>query len=148
MVGSQNATADFVVSPGAGRLLQTSIGELHSTLELAQIKGAVISAMQRVGGEVIVCTDWRQIRVFAPEVADALVSMFSVTNRRVLRGAILLASHNATLGLQLERVLQAAHSKSRRSFYDPEQMLAWLAEVLTPDELQSAEAFIRHRSSA
>lgn len=142
---SQNVTADFTVSQGVGRLLRTSIGELHSTFELAQVKAAVISAMQQAGDEVVVCTDWRRIHIFAPDVADGLVSMFSVTNRRVLRGAILLPDQNATLGLQLERVLQAAHNRARRSFQDPEPMLAWLAEVLTPEELQSAEAFIHRR---
>lgn len=133
----------FTIEHSVGRLVCTSIGELASLFEFAQIKAAVISTMQRAGNEVVVCTDWRRIRVFAPDIADALVAMFTVTNRRVLRGGILLGSSNATLGLQLERVLHSAHSKSRRSFDDPELMLTWLGEVLTAVELQCAKEFIR-----
>lgn len=146
MGSPQDAPLDFTIEHAVGRLVRTSIGELTSMFEVAQIKAAVINAMQQTGDEVVVCTDWRRIRVFAPEIAEALVSMFTVTNRRVLRGALLLSPGNATLGLQLERVLHAAHNTSRRAFRDPALMLAWLGEVLTPDELQSAEAFIRRPS--
>jgi hypothetical protein len=140
-----NPDFDFLVEHAVGRLIRTSIGELNSIYQVTQIKAAVIGEMQRAGDAVIVCTDWRRIHVFAPDIADALISMFTVTNRRVLRGAILLAAENATLTLQLERVLQTSHNIARRAFRDPEFMLRWLGAVLTPAELECAQEFIRGR---
>lgn len=138
---------EFHVHNGVGRLIATSIGRVNHPRQVGQIAHAMFDAFQRCPGQAVICTDWRPIRVFAPEVADAVIEMLSTTNKRLLRGAILLAPDNATLGLQVERLLHAANNPVRKTFRASDKMLSWLAEVLTPAELECAKKFLLTSSS-
>ncbi len=136
------APAGFLIRCPVGRLVTTRAVQVRSVEEARSIRAAVGQAIMGRASGVIMCTDWRAIRVFAPEVADALLDMFKGTNARVIRGALLLPSGNATFGLQLERLLREAGNSARRAFRDTDAMLAWLGEVLDDDEARSAAEFL------
>jgi hypothetical protein len=133
---------EFHVENGVGRLITTSIGRLNHPRQVGQIVHAMFDAFQRCPGQAVICTDWRALHIFAPEVANALIEMLSTTNKRVLRGAILLTPDNATLGLQVDRLIQAANNPVRKTFRATDKLLTWLAEVLTPSELDAAQKFL------
>ncbi len=125
-----------------GRLIQTRLYALQHPRQVIQVQTAVIQALARLSRDAIICTDWRKIDVFAPEVAEAVIGMLNVTNGRVQRGAILLHPDKATFNLQVERVLRDANNPARKSFRNAEKLLAWLSAILEPNELDCAHEFL------
>jgi hypothetical protein len=103
---------------------------------------AMAKVLEKVENRAVICADWRAIDVFGPEVAEAVVHMLAVTNAKVLQSAILLEPRKATFNLQVERLMRDAKNSSRKSFRDTRKMVAWLAEFLEPNELQSAKDFL------
>ena len=133
---------NFVVDCKVGRLVQTRLRSLQNARQVMQVQIAMAQALERAGKGAVVCSDWRMVDVFSPEVCDALVTMLTVTSGLVRRGAILLQPQKATFSLQVERVLRDGHNPERRSFRDSEKLLTWLAEVLEPGELTCASYFL------
>ena len=125
-----------------GRLIATRLFSLRSTQDLQQALMAVARVAAKIDGPVVVCTDWRAIDVFPPEIADMMLAALQKANPGILRSAILQAPTAAVFHLQVDRVLRAAQNPSRRSFRDPVQMLAWLGEVLDAEEQKHAAAFL------
>ncbi len=124
-----------------GRLIATRVVNLQSVRNAEALRDAVAAAVMLRARSAITCSDWRDIGVLAPDVAEVLLKAFRSTNSRVLRGAVLLAPGQATFSLQLERILRAADHPARRAFYDARAMLVWLADLLTPEEAQYAFHF-------
>jgi hypothetical protein len=132
----------YEVRHDAGRLILTRLLSLRSTQDLQEALASVGRLVAKIGDPVVVCTDWRPIDVFPPEIADMMLTALQKGNNAILRSAILQAPTAAVFQLQVERVLRAAQNPSRRAFRDPALMLAWLGEVLDAEELQSAAAFL------
>jgi hypothetical protein len=63
-------------------------------------------------------------------------------NERLERVAILVAQSNATLNLQLARIVREAGFTARRVFLDVRQAEAHLATVLEPSELTRMREFL------
>jgi hypothetical protein len=110
--------------------------------QVGQIQMAMAKTLERVGSRAIICADWRNIDVFAPEIAERVIAMLTVTNPRLACSAILLEPRNATFNLQVERVIRDAASPVRKSFRDQEKLLAWFAGFSEPAELESAREFL------
>ncbi len=132
----------FVIEAPVGRLVLMRAVNVRSVEEARDLRNAVSVAIHERPHGAVVCTDWRGVDVYAPEVADVLLSMFKGTNPWVTRGAILLPTGRATFGLQLERLLREANNPVRRTFRDPRAMLTWLAEILTAEETRRAGEFL------
>lgn len=128
-----------------GRLLEIRPGALQSVEAVRSVGTAIAQMMRKVAGEldggVIVCADWRGMRVLAPDVAEALTALMRGGNPRVLRSAALIGGH-ATFGLQVERVIRAANSPVRRAFRDGEELVRWFSEVATAEECERARQFM------
>lgn len=63
-------------------------------------------------------------------------------NARLERVAVLAARSNATLTLQLERLVREAAYASRRVCYAPEEAQAHLAPILDPPERRRVREFL------
>jgi len=133
--------ASFHVARKVGRLIELRPEPLYSVDLVAALGNAAKAVMRGVGTECVFCMDWRRLRLFAPEVADALAALMKGGNARFLRSAVLIGD-NATFGLQVERVIKAANNPSRRAFRDVNELLAWLGEVTTPEENGRARQFL------
>lgn len=96
----------------------------------------------RKAHENIICADYRPISVFSPDAADELKKLMVDMNPLVVRSAILVAPSHATNALQVERVVRETKHDARRRFTDKDEMLAFLGEIATPDELARAKAFL------
>ncbi len=138
--------ANFLVECKVGRLVQTRLCSLQNPRQVMQVQIAMARAFEQAGNRAVICSDWRMIDVFSPEVCDGIVTMLNVTNGKVQRGAILLRPLKATFNLQVERVLRDSRNPGRRSFRDKDKLLEWLAEVLQPNELMSAKQFLEGNS--
>jgi hypothetical protein len=66
-------------------------------------------------------------------------------NRRLVRVAILVARTNATLTLQLTRIVREAGNEHRRVFHDAGQALVHLAPVLDDAERNRVRNFLDER---
>lgn len=132
----------YEIQHDTGRLIATRLFALRSTQDLQEALAAVARVVAKIGGPVVVCTDWRAIDIFSPELADMMLAALHKSNTAILRSAILQAPTAAVFHLQVDRVLRAAQNPSRRSFRDPVTMLAWLAEVLDVAEQQHAAEFL------
>ena len=125
-----------------GRLVEARLVSLRSVDEVVTFEQAMAAAFARAGVRSVICADWRQANILAPEVAARLRDLLTRGNTHLERSAVLLAREHATFNLQVERVVREAASPGRRTFRDPEAMLAWLAETLTPAEHARATAFL------
>lgn len=132
----------FLVEHRLGRLIVTRMGALQSPRAVGKIQLAVARALDKVGNKAVICSDWRAIEIFAPQIADAVLDMLHVTNPRVLRGGILLNGEKATFNLQVERVLRDADNPGRKCFRDKARLRDWLSDVLEPDEAQQVDRFL------
>jgi hypothetical protein len=90
----------------------------------------------------VLCADHRPVRIYTQEVADRLSALFQDMNSRIGRIAILVAPSNATLSLQLHRIVREAGYEHRRVFHGAPDALAHLAAVLDAAESERVRGFL------
>ena len=105
--------------------------------QLVQIAGMLASSRQ-----LVLAIDWRKCFVMAEEAARQLLSSMRDTNERVERSGALLPVQSPVAMLQLHRMLRESQNPARRGFEDPEALIAYLSEVLTPEETLRLRAFV------
>lgn len=133
----------FTVEHRVGRLLETRTAQLSSLGEVADFGARFREIAGKLGTQqVVICGDYRGMRIFSPDVAERFVAMLTAANPRVERSAILCSPDNATSLLQIERTVKQAANPSRRTFRDAGELTAWLGEVLTADERARVAAFL------
>jgi hypothetical protein len=71
-----------------------------------------------------------------------LIELFTHMNTRLERVAVVVARTNATLAMQLQRIVREASYNARRVVHNAEDAHAHLAPVLRPDELASMRDFL------
>lgn len=95
---------------------------------------AVMEAVGKLKRPVI-CADWSQGKVMAPDVAAEMLAMLAGANAHIERVAILLAPERAIFTMQAERLVRDAKSTDRHTFRDRAELVAWVGNVLTSAEL-------------
>jgi hypothetical protein len=109
---------------------------------------AYFQAITRVVLEVqaparaVICADHRPVVIYPPEVADKLVQLFTSVNTRVQRAALLVTPTNATVNMQLARIVRESDNPNRQVFRELERFTAFLGEVLDAAELARVRAFM------
>jgi hypothetical protein len=132
----------FEVEHHTGRLVETRVSALTSIEDVVAFGARFREVAGAIAAEqVIICGDYRKTHILAPAVAEKFVAMLTSSNPRVERSGILCSPDHATALLQIERTVKEANNKSRRTFRDPAELGAWLAEVLTPNERERVAAF-------
>jgi hypothetical protein len=134
----------FTVEVRAGRLLQARVYALP-TVEAAQRYSAVIRTHTTplAAKGPILCADHRPVVVYPPAVADYLAGLFRDMNSILTRIAVVAAPTNATLSMQLGRIIRDAKNPSRRLFTNPAEARSFLHEVLTKEERDAVDQFLR-----
>jgi hypothetical protein len=90
----------------------------------------------------VLCADHRPVLIYRQEVADRLSALFALMNSRLARVAVLVSRSNATLAMQLERIVREAKYPSRRVFYEAIEAERFLAPSLGDAATQQAHAFL------
>lgn len=116
-----------------GRLIELRIETPVDRDEMARLAARHARVVAEVDGPAVIAVDLRGAMVFPGEISDQFLGLMHQLNERFERSAILI-NESAILGLQAERVIQAAGNPNRRAFRASEPMIAWLAEMLTGDE--------------
>ena len=134
--------ADFVVANVAGRLLEARVHSLRTRADVDAYTKALADRMKTMSGGPVLCADHRPVVIYPQAVADALVELFVSMNTQLERIAIIAARSNATLVLQLERLVREARFPHRKVFYAPADAERHLASSLGADELSRARSFL------
>lgn len=118
---------------------------MHSLQDVAEASTYSSELTRHVQGSsrsLVLCADHRRVAIYSQPVADELARLFGIMNNRLERVAVLVSRSNATLALQLERIVREARNPNRRVFYDVAPALEHLSSALDAMELQRARDFL------
>jgi hypothetical protein len=108
----------------------------------AETAALVVEIGRRTARRVVLCTDLRATRFFAPAVASEIIALMREDNSRIERNGV-LGNESALLALQVQRLLIEAGSPGRRRVFTQAAPLAsWLGEVLVDGEPARLAAFL------
>ena len=113
------------------------------TVAAAQAYSAACAAEigSAVGGRPILLADHRAVRLYPPDVTDALCAVFRINNALIERIAILVSPSNATLHMQLQRITREAGGDVRRVFTRAAEATEFLEPSLSPSERGEVATF-------
>jgi hypothetical protein len=126
-------SGEFEVVRKVGRIVEIYLHNLRSAADVDAIGAAFLTAAGDLP-RVIIVGDYRRASTLSPDVADRFVQVFSRSNPRIERSALLVLPEQATFQMQVERMVREANNPSRRTFRDAWALETWLAEILVPDE--------------
>ncbi|MBX3197714.1 MAG: hypothetical protein KF850_15370 [Labilithrix sp.] len=134
----------YLIQNRAGRLIEARVFDLRTRDDVDAYSHDLGIQVMRMPGSVrpILCADHRRVAVYSQPAADRLVELFTHMNARLERVAVVVARSNATLAMQLQRIVREAAYHARRVVYDAEDAHAHLAPVLAPDELACMRDFL------
>jgi hypothetical protein len=134
----------YVVGNRVGRLIEARVYGLRTREDADEYARDLGIQLLRIPRAIrpILCADHRPVVIYTQPAADRLVELFTQMNARLERVAILVARSNATLAMQLHRIVREAHYTARRVFHTAEDSYAHLAPVLDPEELGRMREFL------
>ncbi len=124
-----------------GRLVEVRFASPLTLDEVKEFVGEHRAITNRLARKYVGVVDLLQADVFPIPVAEALIQLLSGMAPMVERTALLIRE-SALFALQVERVIRNSNHPDRRVFRDPEQLKAWLGEVLDPTERARLERFV------
>lgn len=133
-----SANKPYLIENPVGRLIITRMPEPPSMDDAkcfaADLARTMIPHMQT---RVLLCSDFRNEKLYPKEVADFMIGMMRVDNL-VLERAGILVCPNST-GLQVFNAIRHAGALDRRkAAVDPVEIHRFLAEIATPPEALAA----------
>lgn len=134
----------FTVELKAGRLIEARVYALKTLEDVNEYSAAIAAAVGRAAGPSlpVLCADHRPVKVYSSLAADGLVGLFQRNNARLERAALILDPANATLFLQLDRIVREAKYERRKVFRDVATASEFLALGLDVTERKRAEQFL------
>jgi hypothetical protein len=132
----------FRIERRVGRLVEARVFGLQSADDVEAYKrGFPPSMMASITGPVL-CADHRPVFIYNQRVADLLVDLFKTMNTMWVRVAIVIAPSNATLAMQLQRIVRASNNPSRKLFFEASDAREFLSEILSREEDARVAAFL------
>ena len=130
----------WTVEKTVGHLVEIRVNRLDSIDEVKRFSDAI----QRTASatpEAVLIVDLRSPVVFPQPVTSAVVELMTKANKIRRKTAIMLAGEHAVFSMQLGRLVRQVADPKRQTFSDPDEMLAWLSDVLTDAEKKRAKEF-------
>ena len=137
----------FTVKRSVGRLFEARVFRLGTPADVDQYSQTFAREV-RGGTDLVLCADHRPVVIYPPAVADRMVALFKAFNAHWVRVAVLVARTNATLAMQLQRIVRESRNPSRRVFFDAGEANRFLAELLDAEERARLTAFLEETPSA
>jgi hypothetical protein len=125
-----------------GRLIEVWLNDIRTVEEWSAFMKPFRRAIAAAPGRLVICADYRGLRVLTPAVAEAVLAGFTTQNPRLERSAILLPKRSHTLRLQVDRLVREAKDPNRRTCIYPAEAEAWLAPHLNDDERARLTLFL------
>ena len=123
-------------------LTEARVMTLRDADDVTQFGMAMRAEFMRATRKCVICADVRAIALLSPTVSDLMIGVLAKGNPYLERSAILLPATGALFHLQAERLVRESKSVNRRSFHKPQDMAAWLDEVLDDAERAGVRAFL------
>ena len=139
--------ATFTCEIKVGRVIEARVQTLKTPADARAYSNAlarVVTSFSKTGAKrgPVLCADHRPVVIYAPEVADELARLFSEMNAYLVRVGIIAARSNATLSMQLGRIVREANNPLRQIFYEPGELTDFLAHDLDRNETERVRAFL------
>ena len=134
----------YAIQNAVGRLLEARVFWLKTRQDVDDYSREIGVALMRMprDARAVLCADHRPVAIYPEAAADRLVELFQNMNTRLERVAIIVARSNATLAMQLNRIVREANYTARRVVHTAEDAHAHLAPVLEPAELSRMRDFL------
>ena len=133
----------YTITPSVGRLIEARVFQLLTREEADEYSRALADVVKSMAGiSPVLCADHRPVKIYPQPPADRLAELFTHMNSRLESVAILVSPTNATLGLQLDRIVREVKNDRRRAFRDPEDALAHLRPSLDDREMARVAMFL------
>jgi hypothetical protein len=112
-------------------------------MEIGDLKHFPVDAGRAIAkhDKVVVVTDLLGARVFAPAVADHIVSLIRHDGPKVERNAFLVGE-SAIFSMQIERIIRDSGAHGRRAFRHAPDLEQWLADSLSRVERARLPQFL------
>ena len=133
----------FTVEVHAGRLIEARVSALMNSEDARAYADALARVVRASRDRMVLIADHRPVAIYSQPVSDHLAALFGDMNARLERIAVLTARTNATLTMQLERIVREAQNPSRRLFHEADEAEVFLGEVLDASERRRLGRFLR-----
>jgi len=134
----------FTAQREVGRLVVARVFRLETAAHVAEYAAAFGPCLTGVATAVL-CADHRPVAIYPPAAADALIDLFRTLNPKWDKVAILVARSNATLALQVQRIVRESGNPSRRVFFGAADAERFLAPDLSAAERVRLVSFLAER---
>ncbi len=138
--------ATFSCEIRVGRLIEARVHALKGPEDAQAYSAALSEVVQdhiaRDGEGPVLCADHRPVAIYSPAVADELARLFGLMNAHLQRVAIIAAKSNATLVMQLGRIIREAGNPKRQLFHAAAEVTEFLAGDLDSAERARTQAFL------
>ncbi|HVZ34469.1 MAG TPA: hypothetical protein VG963_18700 [Polyangiaceae bacterium] len=128
-----------------GRLLEVradagyrTVSEVDQLFELIQAELDKFPRIQRY----ITVVDWRRCPLMESRASERIVQRIVAQNPRTERSAALASRDSPVAVLQFMRLIRETQHPERRMFFEPDELSAWLREVLIDEEYARLQAFL------
>ncbi|MFZ5893202.1 MAG: hypothetical protein ACOY0T_19235 [Myxococcota bacterium] len=91
---------------------------------------------------VVAVTDWRYCPLMSAEASELARARMAGNNARVERSAALASRESEVAVLQFLRLIRESGHPNRKLFFEADELISWLSEVLTPPEQQRLQDFL------
>ncbi|MCB9585344.1 MAG: hypothetical protein H6718_08095 [Polyangiaceae bacterium] len=134
----------FTMQRRVGRVIEARVFALKTRDDADIYSQALAAEVMRTPATMqpILCADHRPVRIYPQPAADRLTELFQKMNTRLDRIAILVSPTNATLNLQLQRIVREAGYENRKVMHEPSEALAHLHDSLNPEERERVREFL------
>jgi hypothetical protein len=133
----------FSIEIHVGGLIEARVRQLKTPEQaLAYARALGQTVKKNAGRRLYLCADHRPVVVYSQAVSDQLAALFGDMNSLLSRIAVIVAPTNATLRMQLERVVREAQNPSRRVFQIGADAETFLGEELDPRERARLKTFL------
>ncbi len=144
MSGVSTEPEPFSLRTRVGRLIEARVFALRTAADADAYTAALVTETKRIPLTVapVLLADHRPVAIYPRAVADRLIELFLRMNSRLERVAIIASPTNATMVMQLQRLVREARDDKRKVTYAPAEAASHLREVLDGTELARVQAFL------
>ncbi len=121
-----------------------TVADVDALFDTIDRELAKLGALQRH----VTVVDWRGCPVMSPEAVERIAQRIAATNGRTERSAALATAGAPVAVLQFLRVIRDARLSDRKLFFKQQELLQWLADVLTKEEAERLALFLAERTYA
>jgi hypothetical protein len=128
-----------------GRLLEVRVinayrtaGDVNAFFDAVGVEASKLPSTQRV----VTVADWRYCPLMSDEASEQARLRMTQNNQRTERSAALASRDSGVAVLQFLRLIRESGNPNRKLFFDADELVEWLSEILSPPETARLQIFL------